>query len=249
MSKVQFEALKDAQVGGQSGQDQIFKVLERMILASEAKQKASLHTIEKDLTDMGLKLRQKETENDMLKAKLAGMEARLTQIEFRETLRPLSVPAPSLAPEIPPVSPIQVPAVTVPPPVALEGPGDGEGLGSKKPPEPADITGLRLFTVAPIGSTTATTTREEVPDLSPFFGFSGYDSETLNIFASSAFTGEERNVQVIGADGKGHKGNFVLSQLAKEAAIPKFSGEVCEFERFRWEFNRHLQKLEQVQGE
>ena len=102
VSKVQFEALKDAQVGGQSGQDQIFKVLERMILASEAKQKASLHTIEKDLTDMCMKLRQKETENDMLKAKLAGMEARLTQIEFRETLRPLSVPAPSLAPEISP---------------------------------------------------------------------------------------------------------------------------------------------------
>ena len=36
--------------------------------------------------------------------------------------------------------------------------------------------------------------------------------------------------------------------MVKETAVPKFSGEVCDFEQFRWLFTRYLGKLEQSQG-
>lgn len=41
----------------------------------------------------------------------------------------------------------------------------------------------------------------------------------------------------------------MLTQLLKDAAIPKFSGEPCDFDDFRWQFERHITNIESAQKE
>ena len=41
-------------------------------------------------------------------------------------------------------------------------------------------------------------------------------------------------------------GPNLLGQLGKEGLVPRFSGEPCEFDNFRWEFNRFITHLEKA---
>ena len=41
--------------------------------------------------------------------------------------------------------------------------------------------------------------------------------------------------------------SFLASHLGKDGSIPKFSGEPCDFDNFRWEFGRFLTQLENAQ--
>ena len=41
-------------------------------------------------------------------------------------------------------------------------------------------------------------------------------------------------------------GPRLLGQLGKEGLVPRFSGEACEFDNFRWEFNRYITHLEKA---
>ena len=41
-------------------------------------------------------------------------------------------------------------------------------------------------------------------------------------------------------------GPNLLGQLGKEGLVPRFSGEPCEFDNFRWEFNRYITHLEKA---
>ena len=50
-------------------------------------------------------------------------------------------------------------------------------------------------------------------------------------------------VEVAGAPNNG----YLASHLGKEGSIPKFSGEPCDFDNFRWEFERFLTQLENAQ--
>ena len=50
-------------------------------------------------------------------------------------------------------------------------------------------------------------------------------------------------VEVAGAPNNG----YLASHLGKEWSIPKFSGEPCDFDNFRWEFERFLTQLENAQ--
>jgi hypothetical protein len=51
----------------------------------------------------------------------------------------------------------------------------------------------------------------------------------------------------VNGQGASHS-NLLLSQFVKEEALPKFSGDMCEFDDFQWKMERHLETIEVAQG-
>ena len=82
-------------------------------------------------------------------------------------------------------------------------------------------------------------------DCDPILFGSEFGDE-VSVFADPP-SGTVRRVAPVGVGREGDS-KFMLNQLFKESAIPKFSGEVCDFENFRWNFNRYLQRVEDIQG-
>ena len=129
------------------------------------------------------------------------------------------------------------PAAVVPEPTGEGDPASSSGA----PVEVSPPSGFRLFTVKKPGG------EAKPPNFVPLLAT--IDETTgESIFAEAPPPDLVRNVAPIGADHRGSHHNFILGQMIKEQVIPKFSGEVCDFEQFRWLFSRYLTKLEQTQG-
>jgi hypothetical protein len=56
--------------------------------------------------------------------------------------------------------------------------------------------------------------------------------------------GEHRTVAMVEVDRAGRTSGSVVPQIIKDNMAPKFSGEPCDFEMFRWEFERFLSHFE-----
>ena len=69
------------------------------------------------------------------------------------------------------------------------------------------------------------------------------------IFGNETNVGETRSVCPVGTGHAAGGSSFMLTQLLKDAAIPKFSGEPCDFDDFRWQFERHITNIESAQKE
>ena len=50
--------------------------------------------------------------------------------------------------------------------------------------------------------------------------------------------GEHRTVAMVEVDRAGRQSSIVVPQILNDNMAPKFSGEPCDFEMFKWEFER-----------
>ena len=125
-----------------------------------------------------------------------------------------------------------------------------EGGGTKTtPPEPGasevgaqDPPGLHPYRLARPGD------KPKPSGMTPLFTTVDLEDGT-SIFKEVVQSGESHRVNTIGAEKRDPHKNFILGQMVRETAVPKFSGEVCDFEHFRWAFTRYIGKLEQTQGQ
>ena len=61
---------------------------------------------------------------------------------------------------------------------------------------------------------------------------------------------DTRMVAPVGVQGDQRPGNsnLLLTQIVKEESLPKFSGEIADFDEFQWKFSRHMETIETIQG-
>ena len=106
ISKAQLQTLKDVQIGGQAGQNQILKVIETMIQASDAKHDARVGALEKEVHVLTKKMHQKEKECENLRLEQTALKVQLKEMMAKKktdqpVIRDPAWHAPSVLPVLP----------------------------------------------------------------------------------------------------------------------------------------------------